>query len=129
MSNSDKTISTGHANRLVKLVQKLGPQATAETSQLSATVIDVTCLSEATKKLTDCTCKTPLDSTTGTSTTLSKRARLRACGCRDNPQQEMAPRRLGSRVPSLCTVGSLGPRSFSYAAVYAGSRVLCLVAV
>ena len=35
-------------------------------------------------------------------------------GCRDNPQQQMAPRRQGSRVPSLRTVGSLGPRSFSY---------------
>ena len=35
-------------------------------------------------------------------------------GCRDNPQQQMAPRRRGSRVPSLRTVGSLGPRSLSY---------------
>ena len=35
-------------------------------------------------------------------------------GCRDNPQQQMAPRRRGSRVPSLRTVGSLGPRPFSH---------------
>ena len=53
----------------------------------------------------------------------------RTCGCRDNPQRQMAPRRRGSRVPSLCTVGSLGPRPFSHAAVRAGSRVLRLVAV
>ena len=51
------------------------------------------------------------------------------CGCRDNPQQQMAPRRRGSRVPSLRTVGSLGPRPFSYAEVHAGSRVLRLLAV
>ena len=43
-------------------------------------------------------------------------------GCRDNPQQQMAPRRWGSRVPSLRTVGSLGPRPFSYAEVHAGLR-------
>ena len=137
MSISDMTISTGHAQpALTNLTKRncacgIGTGTPSNCGNFTVvcadtTVVDVTCLSEATERLTDCTCETLLHSTTGTSTTLSKHTRLRACGCRDNPQQRMAPRRRGSRVPSLFTVGSLGPRPFSYAAVHAGSRVLLL---
>ena len=41
---------------------------------------------------------------TGTRETYATVVTYHTCGCRDNPQQQMAPRRRGSRVPSLRSV-------------------------
>ena len=94
------------------------------------TVIDVTCLSEATERLTDCTCGTPLHSTTGTSTTLSK-------NMHDSGPTVAATTRYSKWRHDAGVVGSLpfaqwghwAPAPFRTDAVHAGLRVLLLVAV